>query len=379
MAVVIFKAVERCNSNCVYCDVIKKHQDMTMSLETLERVFQRINEYLSEDAGRHVAFTWHGGEVGLLRADYFRRAREYQDRHCPQTKDRIEHLVQSNLTLVNQALLDAFRALGIEQIGSSFDPIPHIRGMGPRRDSDKYNRLFLEGVELLNANGFTWGVIYVVHRQSLPMPLEIFHYLTNLNVRTQPNFNPVYLYGEDPHHLAITGEEFADFLGAIFPVWWKHRDRYPAVKPFHGLVENLQDRTRDLVCEQSGGCSREWVYIGPEGLTAQCGRGGDYGIASYGNIGDRSLEEILRDPQRDQLVRRQWVLPRTECAGCRFWGICHGGCPLDAYLAHRSYFRRAPTCDGVRCFMERYFEPVTGLRVDFPPPLTEAVEAARVC
>jgi serine-type anaerobic sulfatase-maturating enzyme len=377
MPVVIFKAVERCNSNCVYCDVIKKRQDLTMSLETLECVFRRIDEYLREHPGERVTFTWHGGEIGLLRADYFRHAREYQERHCPGTHDRIDHLVQSNLTLVTQELLDALRALGVEQIGSSFDPIPHIRGFGSRRDSDKYNRRFLAGVELLNANGMAWGVIYVVHRQSLAVPLDIFYFLTNLNVRTQPNFNPVYIYGEDPLHLAITGEEFADFLGAMFPVWWSRRDRFPEVKPFKGLVDNVRNRGGDLVCERSGGCANEWVYIGPDGVTAQCGRGGDYGVAGTGNIRDRALRDILHDPKREPLVRRQWVLARTECAGCRFWGICHGGCPLDAYMTHRGYYRRAPTCDGLRIFMERYFEPITGLRAEFPPPPTSDAEVAR--
>jgi radical SAM protein with 4Fe4S-binding SPASM domain len=122
-----------------------------------------------------------------------------------------------------------------------------------------------------------------------------------------------------------------------------------------------------LVCESSGNCSHEWVYIGPEGDTSQCGRSGDYGVLSYGRIQDLSLEKILGDKQRNQIRRRQAVLPQTECKDCRFWGMCHGGCPLDAFMVYGDFNRRTPNCDVLRIFIEKYFEPITGLRADFRP------------
>lgn len=367
MAVIIFKTIEKCNSNCVYCDVIKKHQDNVMSFDLLELIFEKINEYLTNKPKEKVYLTWHGGEVCLLGAGYFEKAFELQEKHCSETKSRIEHLVQSNLTLINQKIINAMRKLDINQIGSSYEPLPHIRGFGKKRDSDAYNRRFLKGCNLLNDNDINWGVIYVVHRKSLEKPLDIFHYLMNLNLRSQPNFNKVYIFDEDKHNLSITPEEFADFLGAIFPVWWEHKDRYPNVEPFCGITKNIKDKNMELVCESSGNCSHEWVYIGPEGDTSQCGRSGDYGVLSYGRIQDLSLRKILGDKQRNQIRRRQAVLPQTECKDCRFWGMCHGGCPLDAFMVYGDFNRRTPNCDILRIFIEKYFEPITGSRADFRP------------
>jgi uncharacterized protein len=367
MAVVIFKAIEKCNSNCIYCDVIKKHQDEIMNYDLLKLIFIRINDYLTDNPREDITFTWHGGEVCLLGPEYFRMALEFQDNYCSETKSRIDHQVQSNLTLINQEIIDLFIKLGIKQIGSSFEPIHKIRGYGTKRDSQKYNEEFMEGIKLLDKNNLTWGVIYVVHRLSLKMPLEIFYYLTNLNTRSHPNFNQVKIFGEDKYNLAITGEEFADFLGAIFPVWLKNKERYPNVQPFSRLLKNIEENDLSMVCESAGKCSHNWIYIGPDGETSQCGRAGDYNILSYGNLKTNTFEEIMRNPQRDQLDERQDILIKNECENCRFWGICHGGCPLDSFMTYNDFMKKTPGCDVTKIFIEKYFEPVTGLTVNLPP------------
>lgn len=366
MAVVIFKAIEKCNSNCIYCDVIKKHQDKVMDYELLKLIFIRMNEYLTDRPGEEITFTWHGGEVCLLGAEYFRVAYKLQEDYCPETKNRINHLVQSNLTLINQEIIDAFLSLGIKQIGSSFEPIHHIRGYGKNRDSELYNRKFIDGVKLLARNNMTWGVIYVVHRLSLKMPLEIFYYLTNLNASSHPNFNQIKMYGEDRHNLAISGEEFADFLGAIFPVWYHHRERYPNIQPFADIWRNTFENNMSMMCESSGQCTYRWVYVGPEGETSQCGRAGDYGILKYGNLKNFTFQEIMNSKLRKPLALRQKYLSENECKNCRFWGICHGGCPLDAFMIHNDFMKVSSKCDTTKRFIEKYFEPVTGFKVDFP-------------
>jgi uncharacterized protein len=284
------------------------------------------------------------------------------------TSARIRHLVQSNLTMITQEILDAFKQLGIDQVGSSFDPIPHIRGFGRDRDSDEYNRRFFDGVSLLEENGFGWGVIYVVHRQSLPMAKDLFYYLNNLNFRFNPQFNPIVVFGETPAGpLAITPVEFAHFLGAIFPLWWEHRDRYPTVKPLVDYVKAATNPGAQLVCGLSGGCANRWVYIGPQGNTSHCGVAGDYGYVEYGNIHEKSLSTILGDAQRTRFRERQAWLPQSTCRECRFWGICHGGCPMEAVVAYDDVMRPSPHCATTMTFLEQYFEPITGLRFDSPP------------
>jgi len=365
MKVIIFKPVEICNSNCIYCDVVKKGSHAIMSYQLLELVFSRFNEFLECHPDESLQLIWHGGEPCLLGVDYFKKAIEIQNRICKNTKTRIEHAIQSNLTLISQEFLEVFRKLGIEMIGTSYEPIPHMRGPGENRDSEQYNRKFLEGIRLLEKNNFNWGVIYVITRKSLDKPLDIFYFLTNFKLNVAPCLNPVKIFDKDVHNLAISPHEIADWLGTIYQVWYKHRDRFPHVRPFQSLTESIENKKFSLGCEDSGHCAYNWIYIGPEGKTSHCGRSGDYDLLAYGNIRDKTLDEIFNDKQRDLINNRSKILPETECKECRFWGLCHGGCPLDAYMKHKDFNHRYPNCEARKILFEKYIEPVTGIKADF--------------
>jgi len=361
MITIIFKAVEKCNSNCIYCGVKKKHQNVIMKYELLQDILQKINDYLLLNPKEIISFIWHGGETCLLGADYFFKAIAFIDKYCSTTKNRIKHLVQSNLTLINQEIIDAFKILGIDSVGSSYEFIPHIRGFGKERDSVAYNKKFFEGVNLLEKNGLTWGVIYVVHKQSLKNPMEVFHILSNLNVSCGPQFNKIYIYDEDKYNLAITGREYADFLGAILPFWWEHKERFSRISPFSDFFDSYTHKINRMGCELTGKCSHSWIYIGSTGKITQCGRAGDFGILSYGDIQNQTFEEAMTHPLREDIKNRVSILKETECKDCRFWTVCHGGCPLDAIMVKGNINQKSVHCDWVKPFLKEYFEPITGL------------------
>ena len=361
MATLILKATESCNSNCYYCDVVrKKDTGATMSLEVLETVFRRVGDFLRQRPGERVEIIWHGGEPLLPGPAFYEAALAFQERHCGAAAGRITHSIQSNLTCFREEFVPLFRRLGIGSVGTSYDPEPHMRGPGESIDSDTYNRRFLAGVALLERHGFSWGLIYVVTRKSLARPREIFTFLTNLALSGSVSFNPVLIYDEERRGIAVTPAEFTAFLGEIFPFWWEHRSRYPRVQPFQSLAETLIEGKNKLFCADSGGCVYHHVNVSPDGATSQCGRSADWGLLSYGSIGERPLADILADSQRNVLAERLTVLREGECRGCRFWEICHGGCPLDAWSGHRSFLYKSEWCETKRSFIEKHFEPVTG-------------------
>lgn len=364
MATIIFKPTEACNSNCVYCDVVRKPLcKSTISSEDLLRLlFIRIDEYLLLNPSETIMIEWHGGEPLLLGPAYFEKACEFQEKYCCQTKSRISHGIQSNLTLFSMEFVNPLKRLGINAFGSSYDPEPHIRGPGEGIDSDRYNKMFLKGSAMLEKGGFGFGIIYVVTRKSLPRPLDVFFCLTNLKLNGAVMMNPVLIYGEGRKEIAITPEEYVAFLTAIFPTWWKNRHRYPMLNPFSSYVRNIIDRQCRLGCVDSGSCAYGFVNVSPNGDASQCGRSSDWGLLDYGNIQDRSLSDIFEDFQREELMERTRQLEHSDCKGCRFWDICHGGCPLDAYAQHKNFMHKSEWCEAKRGFIEGCFEPVTGTK-----------------
>lgn len=360
MATLIFKPTEACNSRCIYCEVVKKKTPgpKKMTFPTLELLFRRVNEFLLDRPQEEMRIIWHGGEPLLLGPAYFERAAHYQEKHCSKTAGRIRHSLQSNLTLLTGEFLAPLRKLGIRTIGSSYDPIGEVRGLGKDRDWKAYNRRFLDAVCLLEAEGFAWGLIYVVTQRSLAQPLELFTFLTNLAPKGELTFNPVQVHGLGPDRIKISPAEYAEFLGAIFPVWWRQRADFGPIEPFFSLTQALAGDRRSLVCADSGTCAQRYVAVLPDGRVSHCGRSGDLGLLDYGSIQEKSFSQVFADPQRELLRRRQDVLPATECQGCRFWELCHGGCPLDAWFATGSFLRKSDWCRARQELMAKYLEPI---------------------
>ena len=360
MATVIFKPTEACNSSCIYCDLVGKKTPgpKRMPFETLELFFRRVNEFLLERPQESIKIIWHGGEPLLLGPRYFERAQHYQEKHCSETVTRIRHTIQSNLTLLSREFIEPMRKLGVTGFGTSYDPIDNIRGLGAKRDWRAYNRRFLEAICLLEEEGFNWGVVYVVTRHSLAQPLEIFNFLTNLSPQKTLKFNPVLVLGDGLDHIKISPAEYMEFLGAIFPTWWRNRADFGPIEPLSSLVQNLYDDRKSLACLDSGACSDSHLGVLPDGSMSHCGRSATWGLLNYGSIQERSFSHVFSDPQREMLLRRNAVLLDTECKGCRFWDICHGGCPLDVWAAAGSFFHKSGWCHAKKGLIERYIEPM---------------------
>lgn len=364
MPTLIFKETEACNSNCVYCDVIARKKPRTISFERLKKVFVYINEYLEKYPQEHFSIVWHGGEPCIVGVDFYRKVLEFQDKHCPNTKDRIEHDIQTNLTLINEDLIAVFEKLGISRVGTSYEPYKGIRGFGPQRDSDAYNKQFFRGIEMIERHGWGWGFIYVVTRSVLDKPLEIFHLLTNFKVKGGFQLHPVYSYkNEDKNHVGITAKEFADFLGEIFKEWWPNRERYPYVEPFFSYV-NHYGKGGPVCCSESGNCAYSHIYIGPDGSYSHCGRSSDWDVFNVGNVDNLTIVEAFQHPYREDMAKRDSWLLENDCKGCEYFKICHGGCPLDGWNIKDTIFAKTEWCISRKYFLKQYFEPITGLTLD---------------
>jgi len=329
-----------------------------MSLDTVERVLELADGYLASRPDELVELLWHGGEPLLLGPGYYQHVWELQQAHCAATGVRIRHGLQTNLTCLGEEFIPILRRLGIRTVGTSYDPEPHIRGGGPDRDSDAYNRKFLRAVSILERHGMTWALGYVVARHSLADPMQVFHFLTNLALGRCLNLNPVLTLDGVPRDSVITPEEYVQFLGAVFPFWLEHRTRFPDVAPFAPLVRGIESETLGADDMTLGVCDARpnRLTIGPDGLVHPGGWTDDGPEPTFGSISDMTFDGVFASDDFGRMRMQIKELRAGACARCRLAPAC---CETED----------APVVPGPWCrarigFIEQFLEPLTGHRVE---------------
>jgi radical SAM protein with 4Fe4S-binding SPASM domain len=83
----------------------------------------------------------------------------------------------------------------------------------------------------------------------------------------------------------------------------------------------------------------------------------EWELLEFGSILERSFAEVLQDSQKVRLRERTELLSQTECKGCEFWKVCHGGCPLEGWQTTGSLMSRTRLCQAKKDFIRKYFEP----------------------
>lgn len=356
MISLVLTVTEACNCNCAYC-LLRGKPRASMRPDVLDTVFSRIGEWLRLTPSSVVELLWHGGEPLLLGVDGWQRVLQLQDLHCQGGRRRILHSIQSNLTCLDEPMLQALEKLPIRHVGASIDPEPGVRGLGPKVDSALALRRCLEGIALLERHALAWGLIYVVTGRSLHQPEALFHYLTNLNLAGRITFNPVVAREDSDHGLAVRPVEYARFLGAFFQTWWEHRDRYPDVQPLRSIMDHLTREQSAPGAPTSAAEGDQQLRIAPDGTVESCRKPSDGASHVLGHLSDAPLQELLARDQQFQREQLERVRSEPACQSCIFLSMCRGGRAMDTFSYDDECAARSEWCDARRMFVEEYVEP----------------------
>ncbi len=363
---VILKATTACNASCRYCSAVPDVEGgFRLRANELGPLFEAFRPWLAADAARKLSFVWHGGEPLLPGLDFFRRAAGEQERVFGEHRARVSNRLQSNLTLLDDAWVEFLRGF-VKSIGTSFDLVEGVR---TTKNGGPVTARWVEAVTACREAGIPVGVVYVVHKGSLPRARDLYHFFRNLDERGRVRFNPLYPEGRaaagGADDLAITAEEYGDFLVEIARLWWDD-GRSTSVLPLREWHDAWRGGGR-LSCDSSGSCQERLLGVGPDGSVWGCGRFIDHGDEAWrlGNVFRDDLETLLAHPARARLANRSEALRANGCAGCAWFAVCHGGCPMLAQLVRGDAMRKTPFCEGrkkVYRFFEERLGPLGGAR-----------------
>ncbi|MBM3827277.1 MAG: anaerobic sulfatase maturase [Actinobacteria bacterium] len=344
-----------CNLDCTYCfflskDTLYPGDRLRMGADTLRAY---LTQMIAAQPDGPVNVAWQGGEPTLMGLDFYREALSIVT-EVARPGQTIEHTMQTNGTLLDESWAD-FLAEHHVLVGLSIDgrPDDHDRfrvwkdGRGSHGD-------VLRAWDLLRRHGVECNVLCSLSAANVRHPLETYRYLRDELGARHIQFIPIVerattanievaeggwgtgrgkrriLYTQNGHLVtsrSITGDQYGEFLCAVFDEWVSHDVGEVFVQLFdvtlgahfdqHSLCVHSPTCGSALALEHNGDLYSCDHFVEPDHL--------------LGNIHDSPMADLVASPQQVAFGRHKLdSLPRM-CLECEVRFACHGGCPKDRF------------------------------------------------
>ena len=341
---VIMKATRLCNLRCTYCHSWRSGPNQKMTFEVLARA---THGALRDPSVASVDFVWHGGEATVLPVGFYRKALWLQER-LRRPGQTVLNTVQTNGTRLSDEWLAFLREHDIG-VGVSLDGPPEIHDA---RRLDAAGRptsaRVREGIERLRAAGITrWGVLMVVDEEVCALgPRRLLEYLTEIGVGRVALLNV--LPENTPAGTPLQGEylrfpRYVEFLRGFFELWWsEYRDRI-VIRELADLAGQIAGADAQI-CVFAGECFGVYLTVEPTGEVSACDKYIDDDEYRFGHVLENGLAGVQLS-ERLATARGENAHAVERMRDCRWFRVCHGGCPHDRYTGER----RLPGYDGRCC------------------------------
>lgn len=324
-----------CNLDCKYCYFLKKEKlypdgSFRMSDETLETY---TRQYIEAQRVPDVNFYWQGGEPTLMGLEFFQKAIAYQKKY-QRPGILINNIFQTNGTTLDDDWCQFFKANDF-LIGLSLD--------GPRQIHDAYRvdkggqptfERVMNGIKLLKAHAVDFNILTTVHGANADQPLDVYRFLRDEVEAQFIQFIPIVerdnatgnQEGDQVTKRSVTGEQYGNFLIAIFDEWVRQDVGKTFVQVFDiSLAAWLGQQAGLCIFEPTCG---QALAVEHNGDVYSC----DHFVEPnfrLGNIHETPLQKLVVLPQQISFGKdKQDKLP-NYCRECEVRFVCNGGCPKD--------------------------------------------------
>ena len=361
-----------CNLNCSYCYFLKKEalypsSDFCMTEDVLEN-FTR--QYIQAQRIPQVTFAWQGGEPTLMGLDFYRKAVELQKKYAPPGM-KVENTLQTNATLLDDEWCHFFRMEHF-LVGVSLD--------GPKVLHDVYRQnkggagsydSVIHGLELLKKHKVEFNILCTVNAANAPYPLEIYRHFRDELEADYIQFIPIVerinkrgeQRGNKVSNRSVTGEQYGDFLIAVFDEWLARDVGRVFVQIFEVAFAKWLRQPGGL-CIFDPTCGQA-LAIEHNGDLFSCDH---YVEQRYrlGNIQKSSMVQLVGSARQRQFgMEKRTSLPQY-CMDCEVLFVCNGGCP-------KNRIRHTPAgeyglnylCPGYRKFFNHIEQPMRDMAAHF--------------
>jgi len=345
-----------CNIDCTYCFFLSKqalypNEKTRMSEATLEAY---IRQLLESHRTPEVTVAWQGGEPTLMRIEFFRKAVELVAKY-QRPGQHVQHTFQTNGLLIDDewgAFLKEHRFL----VGLSIDGPKevHDRLRISKHQEPTFDAVFA-AADLLKRHEVPFNTLTCVHRHNASRPLDVYRFLRRELGSTYLQFIPIVQARGfettapqkwDESRLPVVGtprsrpgdpdsivtdwsvdpEEYGQFLCKVWDEWIA-RDYGKVLVNFCETLVAQHLGLGSQVCVHAEFCGKG-VVVEHDGGVYSCDH---YVYPEYrlGSIRDRSLGDLVFEPQQVRFgYAKSESLPKY-CRDCAFLTDCWGECPKN--------------------------------------------------
>lgn len=324
-----------CNLDCKYCYFLSKERlypasDFRMADDLLERY---IRQYIDGQRVPEITFAWQGGEPTLMGLPFFERVVALQQKYCPPGK-RVSNTFQTNGVLLDDAWGEFFRANDF-LIGLSLD--------GPRELHDHFRvdkggrgsfDAVMRGLEILKKHQVEYNILTTLHAANVEHPLTVYRFLRDEVGSHFMQFIPIvervnesgFQEGRQVTDRSLTGQQYGDFLIAVFEEWVR-RDVGRVFVQIFDVALAAWSGQRPGLCIFEENCGTA-LALEHNGDLFSCDH---YVEPAYklGNLRDDLLIELVASERQQQFGRAKRDTLPQYCLDCEVRFVCNGGCPKN--------------------------------------------------
>ncbi|MDD2672569.1 MAG: anaerobic sulfatase maturase [Syntrophales bacterium] len=356
-----------CNMACSYCYYTQKTGigdscGNRMMSERLLELF--IRQFLLSQKGDCISITWHGGEPLLRGIEFFEKAVKLQRKYAGGRQ--VENSIQTNGALVDGDWCRFFHENRF-LVGLSIDGPEHVhdRYRRDRSGHETFSRA-IRAMRLFQEHKVEFNTLSTINDYSSQFPVEIYRFFKEQGVDFM-QFIPVVECLSHPskgarQRLLPPGEriekrvapwsvrpgDYGRFLTAVFDEWVAGDVGRCFVPLFDAVLGNWCGAPASL-CVLAKECGNAAV-LEHDGSLYSCDH---YVFPEHrlGNIGEKSLFELMRSGRHKRFGRRKSERLTSECRACGYLFLCRGECPRNRFAVSPSGERgHNYLCEGLKLF-----------------------------
>jgi uncharacterized protein len=352
--VVVMKVTRLCNLRCTYCRSWREGKNQTMTFSTMLRTV--MSTLLTPNIST-INFVWHGGEVTMLSSGMFKKLLWLQEQF-KQPKQIIKNTIQTNAVSITDEWAQLLAQYNVT-VGISIDGPPELNDtVRLDKKGNPTSHKIAKGIKKLKQHKIQYSALVVVTNRLVQLgSRRLFDYFVSIDL-TNINFLNVIpdIYSNDTikeTNEYIQYDDYVEFLCAAFEVWKADFQHTIQVADFKDLMHSMSNQTKPVMCLWSGNCLQNIVTVEPDGIVNPCDKYiGDQSV-SYGSVLSNDISELINQSTFVVKEQKDYELSINNMKQCKWYGICHGGCPHDRVLDSKFRGINQSDCCGLSPLLEK--------------------------